>query len=311
MSKLRGKVVLVTGGGGFLGERIIERLDLHNTTDVLVPRSWDWDLTSQAQTAQLFKEAKPDVVIHAAAEVGGIGANMKSPGRFLYANAMMGLNVIEQARIAETPKVVVVGTVCSYPKYAKPPFVEEGLWAGYPEETNAPYGVAKKMLLVQAEAYAQQYGMNIAYVIPTNLYGPGDNINPDTSHVIPAIMRKCIEAKRSGSDLVTLWGTGEASREFLYVDDAAEGIVRAAAKNVPTLPINLGAGAEITIKTLATMIARVVGYEGKFAWDDSKPDGQPRRSVNAQRAFDLLGWESKISLAEGLDRTYRWMASEV
>jgi GDP-L-fucose synthase len=167
------------------------------------------------------------------------------------------------------------------------------------------------MLLVQAEAYAQQYVMNIAYVIPTNLYGPGDNINPDTSHVIPAIMRKCIEAKRSGSDLVTLWGTGEASREFLYVDDAAEGIVRAAAKNVPTLPINLGAGAEITIKTLATMIARVVGYEGKFAWDDSKPDGQPRRSVNAQRAFDLLGWESKISLAEGLDRTYRWMSSEV
>jgi GDP-L-fucose synthase len=310
MSLLRGKIVLVTGGAGFLGAKIVQQLEQRNPADILIPRSWDWNLTDQQDTRLLLEEAQPDVIIHAAAEVGGIGANMENPGRFLYANAMMGLNVIEQARVVGVEKIVVVGTVCSYPKYAKPPFIEEQMWAGYPEETNAPYGVAKKMLLVQAEAYHQQYGMNIPYVIPTNLYGPGDNINPGSSHAIPAIMRKCIEAIRNDESTVSLWGTGAASREFLYVDDAAEGIVRAAERNVPTCPINLGAGQEITIAEVARKIAEVTGFTGNFAWDKDKPDGQPRRSVNAQRAKDLLGWEPKISLAEGLDRTYRWIKKE-
>lgn len=311
MSSLRGKTVLVTGGAGFLGSKIVQQLEQRNPADILIPRSWDWNLTDQQDTRMLLQESKPDVIIHAAAEVGGIGANMENPGRFLYANAMMGLNVIEQARIAGIKKVVVVGTVCSYPKYAKPPFLEETIWDGYPEETNAPYGVAKKLLLVQAEAYHAQYGMDIPYVIPTNLYGPGDNIDPRSSHVIPAIMRKCIEAIRNNSNLVSLWGTGMAGREFLYVDDAAEGIVRAAERDIPTCPINLGAGREILVFEIAQKIAEITGFSGVIMWDKNKPDGQPRRSVNAQRANDLLGWTPKISLEEGLDRTYRWMKEEL
>jgi GDP-L-fucose synthase len=253
----------------------------------------------------MISEFLPDIIIHAAAEVGGIGANMQSPGRFLYANAMMGLNVIEEARKFSTvEKIVLVGTVCSYPKYATPPFKEEDIWNGYPEETNAPYGVAKKLLLVQAQAYRQQYGSNIIYLIPTNLYGPMDNENPETSHVIPAIMRKFIDAKENGAKEVTLWGSGSASREFLYVDDAAEAIARAAAYYSSDLPLNLGRGEEISIANLAEKIRGIVGYTGQIAWDRSKPDGQPRRSVNAQRANDLLGWKPAISLDEGLARTY-------
>jgi GDP-L-fucose synthase len=311
VKSLKNLAVMVTGGGGFLGRRIVQRLEAHGASDVLVPRSYDWNLTSQQQTAQLLDESRPDVIIHAAAEVGGIGANMKSPGRFLYANAMMGLNVIEQARRHSINDIVVVGTVCSYPKFATPPFEEKDLWNGYPEETNAPYGIAKKMILVQAEAYNAQYGMNISYVIPTNLYGPGDNINPESSHVIPAIMRKCIEAKAQGKGKVSLWGTGKASREFLYVDDAAEGIVLAAMRGKAGEPMNLGAGVEISIADLAGMIAKITGFQGTFVWDASKPDGQPRRSVSAQRANDLLGWKPTVSLKEGLSRTYEWMIGEV
>jgi GDP-L-fucose synthase len=306
VSSLIGKTVMVTGGGGFLGTKIIQQLRQRGPEEILIPRSWDWDLISQKQTLELM-QSQPDVLIHAAAEVGGIGANMDQPGRFIYSNAMMGLNVLESARICGVKKVVVVGTVCSYPKFARPPFLEEDLWSGYPEETNAPYGIAKKMILVQAQAYRQQYEMDISYVIPTNLYGPNDNIHPRTSHVIPAIMRKCIEAVRSGQDVVYLWGTGNASREFLYVDDAAEGIVRAINPAATTSPINLGAGHEISIRDIAQKIAKVTGFEGKFEWDPSKPDGQPRRSVNAQRAEALLGWKPRISLDEGIDRTYRWM----
>jgi GDP-L-fucose synthase len=305
MNQVSGKRVLVTGGAGFLGKRIVDRLSLRNPEDIIVPRSYEWDLTNQKETEEMISEFLPDIIIHAAAEVGGIGANMQSPGRFLYANAMMGLNVIEEARKFSTvEKIVLVGTVCSYPKYATPPFKEEDIWNGYPEETNAPYGVAKKLLLVQAQAYRQQYGSNIIYLIPTNLYGPMDNENPETSHVIPAIMRKFIDAKENGAKEVTLWGSGSASREFLYVDDAAEAIARAAAYYSSDLPLNLGRGEEISIANLAEKIRGIVGYTGQIAWDRSKPDGQPRRSVNAQRANDLLGWKPAISLDEGLARTY-------
>ena len=305
MNQVSGKRVLVTGGAGFLGKRIVDRLSLRNPEDIIVPRSYEWDLTSQKETEEMIGEFLPDIIIHAAAEVGGIGANMQSPGRFLYANAMMGLNVIEEARKFPTvEKIVLVGTVCSYPKYATPPFKEEDIWNGYPEETNAPYGVAKKLLLVQAQAYRQQYGTNIIYLIPTNLYGPMDNDNPETSHVIPAIMRKFIEAKQSGAGEVSLWGSGSASREFLYVDDAAEAIAKATAHYSSGLPLNLGKGEEISIADLAEKIRGIVGYAGKIVWDRSKPDGQPRRSVNAQRANDLLGWKPAISLDEGLSRTY-------
>lgn len=305
MNQVSGKRVLVTGGAGFLGKRIVDRLSLRNPEDIIVPRSYEWDLTSQKETEEMIGEFLPDIIIHAAAEVGGIGANMQSPGRFLYANAMMGLNVIEEARKFPTvEKIVLVGTVCSYPKYATPPFKEEDIWNGYPEETNAPYGVAKKLLLVQAQAYRQQYGTNIIYLIPTNLYGPMDNDNPETSHVIPAIMRKFIEAKQSGAGEVSLWGSGSASREFLYVDDAAEAIAKATAHYSSDLPLNLGKGEEISIADLAEKIRGIVGYAGKIVWDRSKPDGQPRRSVNAQRANDLLGWKPAISLDEGLSRTY-------
>ena len=305
MNQVSGKRVLVTGGAGFLGRRIVDRLSLRNPEDIIVPRSYEWDLTNQKETEEMISEFLPDIIIHAAAEVGGIGANMQSPGRFLYANAMMGLNVIEEARKFPTvEKIVLVGTVCSYPKYATPPFKEEDIWNGYPEETNAPYGVAKKLLLVQAQAYRQQYGSNIIYLIPTNLYGPMDNDNPETSHVIPAIMRKFIEAKQNEVEEVSLWGSGSASREFLYVDDAAEAIAKAAAQYSSDLPLNLGRGEEISIADLAEKIRGIVGYTGRIVWDRSKPDGQPRRSVNAQRANDLLGWKPAISLDEGLSRTY-------
>ena len=305
MNQVSGKRVLVTGGAGFLGRRSVDRLSLRNPEDIIVPRSYEWDLTNQKETEEMISEFLPDIIIHAAAEVGGIGANMQSPGRFLYANAMMGLNVIEEARKFPTvEKIVLVGTVCSYPKYATPPFKEEDIWNGYPEETNAPYGVAKKLLLVQAQAYRQQYGSNIIYLIPTNLYGPMDNDNPETSHVIPAIMRKFIEAKQNEVEEVSLWGSGSASREFLYVDDAAEAIAKAAAQYSSDLPLNLGRGEEISIADLAEKIRGIVGYTGRIVWDRSKPDGQPRRSVNAQRANDLLGWKPAISLDEGLSRTY-------
>jgi GDP-L-fucose synthase len=300
--------VMVTGGNGFLGRRIGARLEERGATPFVV-RSADYDLTDPERVRAALEDARPDYVIHAAAVVGGIGANRRHPGRFFFANAAMGIHLIDEARNAGVAKIVVVGTVCSYPKHTDVPFREDDLWKGYPEETNAPYGLAKKMLLVQAQAYRDEYGFKSAFVIPTNLYGPGDNFDYDTSHVIPAIIRKCVEAQDAGHDEVILWGTGSPTREFLYVDDAAEGIVLALGRLDDPEPVNLGAAAEIGIKELAEKIAKVTGYEGRFVWDASKPDGQPRRSVDGSRAEALLGWSPRVGFDEGLTRTVDWYRS--
>jgi GDP-L-fucose synthase len=296
---------MVTGGRGFLGRRIVSKLEERGTTPIVV-RSADYDLTDPERVRAALVDARPDYVIHAAAVVGGIGANREHPGRFFFANAAMGIHLIEEARKAEIRKVVVVGTVCSYPKYTEVPFREDDLWNGYPEETNAPYGLAKKMLLVQAQAYRDEYGFESAFVIPTNLYGPGDNFDHDTSHVIPAIVRKCVEAQEAGDEEVVLWGTGSPTREFLYVDDAAEGIVLALEHLDEPEPVNLGAATEIGIKELAEKIARITGFGGRFVWDPSKPDGQPRRAVDGSRAKALLGWSPNVGFEEGLTRTVEW-----
>ena len=300
--------VLVTGGRGFLGRRVVTKLEERGATPIVV-RSADYDLTDPERVRAALVDARPDYVIHAAAVVGGIGANREHPGRFFFANAAMGIHLIEEARKAEIRKVVVVGTVCSYPKYTEVPFREDDLWNGYPEETNAPYGLAKKMLLVQAQAYRDEYGFESAFVIPTNLYGPGDNFEHDTSHVIPAIVRKCVEAQEAGDEEVVLWGTGSPTREFLYVDDAAEGIVLALEHLDEPEPVNLGAATEIGIKELAEKIARITGFEGRFVWDPSKPDGQPRRAVDGSRAKALLGWSPNVGFEEGLTRTVEWYRS--
>jgi GDP-L-fucose synthase len=297
--------VMVTGGRGFLGRRIAAKLEGRGATPIVV-RSADYDLTESERVRAALGDARPDYVIHAAAVVGGIGANREHPGRFFFANAVMGIHLIHEAWQAGIRKLVVVGTVCSYPKYTEVPFREEDLWNGYPEETNAPYGLAKKMLLVQAQAYRDEYGFDSAFVIPTNLYGPGDNFDHDTSHVIPAIIRKCVEAQEAGDDEVVLWGTGAPTREFLYVDDAAEGIVLALEHLDEPEPVNLGAATEIGIKELAEKIAQITGFEGRFVWDSSKPDGQPRRAVDGSRAKVLLGWSPTVGFEEGLTRTVEW-----
>ncbi len=302
---LRGAQVMVTGGGGFLGRRIVAALH-DRGAEPLVVRSAEYDLTDPARVWAAIADLRPDAVVHAAAVVGGIGANRRHPGRFFYDNAVMGIHLLEEARRAGVAKVLVVGTVCSYPKFTPVPFREEDLWNGYPEETNAPYGLAKKMLLVQAQAYRAEYGFDAVYVIPTNLYGPGDNFDLDTGHVIPAIIRKCVEARETGAETVTLWGTGSPSREFLYVDDAAEGIVLALERHDGPEPINLGAGREITIRELADLIKAATGYEGRFVWDTTQPDGQPRRAVDGSRAAELLGWRPRVTLEEGLQRTVEW-----
>ncbi len=297
--------VMVTGGNGFLGRRIVAKIEERGATPI-VARSADYDLTDPQRVRAALEAANAEYVIHAAAVVGGIGANREHPGRFFFANAAMGIHLIEEARKAEIRKVVVVGTVCSYPKYTEVPFREDDLWNGYPEETNAPYGLAKKMLLVQAQAYRDEYGFDSAFVIPTNLYGPGDNFDYDTSHVIPAIIRKCIDAQEAGEDEVTLWGTGAPTREFLYVDDAAEGIVLALERLEDPEPVNLGSASEIGIRDLAEKIARITGFTGRFVWDPSKPDGQPRRAVDGSRAKALLGWMPRVGFEEGLTNTVRW-----
>jgi GDP-L-fucose synthase len=297
--------VMVTGGRGFLGRRIAAKLEGRGATPIVV-RSADYDLTESERVRAALGDARPDYVIHAAAVVGGIGANREHPGRFFFANAVMGIHLIHEAWQAGIRKLVVVGTVCSYPKYTEVPFREEDLWNGYPEETNAPYGLAKKMLLVQAQAYRDEYGFDSAFVIPTNLYGPGDNFDHDTSHVIPAIIRKCVEAQEAGDDEVVLWGTGAPTREFLYVDDAAEGIVLALEHLDEPEPVNLGAATEIGIRELAEKIAQITGFEGRFVWDSSKPDGQPRRAVDGSRAKVLLGWSPTVGFEEGLTRTVEW-----
>ncbi|MBW3569486.1 MAG: GDP-L-fucose synthase [Gemmatimonadetes bacterium] len=300
-----GRRVLVTGGGGFLGSHLVERLQSLGA-EPFVPRRVDFDLTRQADVERLYAESRPEVVMHLAAEVGGIGANRASPGRFFYANAMMGVMMIEEARRAGVGKFVQVGTVCAYPKYTRVPFREEDLWTGYPEETNAPYGIAKKALLVQLQAYRQQYGMNGIYLLPTNLYGPRDNFDPATSHVIPALVRRMVEARRDGVAELPVWGTGNASREFLYVDDAARALLLAAEHYDGAEPVNVGIGNEIRIGDLAGLIAQLVGYEGRLAFDPTQPDGQPRRSLDTRRARELFGFRARVGMREGLRRTVDW-----
>ncbi len=297
--------VLVTGGGGFLGSHLVERLE-NDGHDVVVARSADYDLTSMEETARMFAEAGPERVYHLAAEVGGIGANRANPGRYWYANLMMGAHVLEQARIHGTPKLVIVGTVCAYPKFAPIPFAEDDLWNGYPEETNAPYGVAKKTVLVGAQAYREQYGVNSVFLLPTNLYGPRDNFDLETSHVIPALIRKMLDAE----DEVVLWGDGSPTREFLYVEDCVEGLVLAGDRYDGPDPVNLGAGKEISIRELAELVADVTGFGGRIAWDETKPGGQPRRSVDATRARELFGFEARTPLRDGIERTVAWYRSE-
>jgi GDP-L-fucose synthase len=297
--------VLVTGGGGFLGSHLVERLR-DGGHDVTSARRRDYDLTSMDDTARLFDDADAELVFHLAAEVGGIGANQVNPGRFWYANLMMGAHVLEQARLHDTPKLVIAGTVCAYPKHTPVPFRESELWNGYPEETNAPYGVAKKAVLVGAQAYREQYGLDAVFLLPANLYGPRDNFDLETSHVIPALIRKMIESP----DEVVLWGDGTPSREYLYVDDCVEGLLLAAERYRDPEPVNLGTGVETTIRETAELVAEAVGFGGEITWDRSRPNGQPRRSLDASRAADLFGFRARVPLREGIARTVAWYRSE-
>jgi GDP-L-fucose synthase len=303
--------ICVTGGAGFLGRCVIARLHGAGATDerIFIPRRRDYDLTREADVARLYDDARPDVVIHLAAEVGGIGANREHPGRFFFANMAMGMHLVEQARIRNIKKFVHTGTVCAYPKFCPVPFNENDLWNGYPEETNAPYGVAKKALFVMLDGYKREYGLNSAVVVPVNLYGPHDNFDLQSSHVIPALVRKCQTAIDNGDKAITCWGTGSASREFLYVDDAAEGIVAAAERIDDPDPINLGTGREITIKNLVELIAKLTGFDGTIEWDASKPDGQPRRCLDTTLAAERLGWHARTSLEDGLKKTIEWWKS--
>ena len=306
------KRIVVTGGAGFLGRVVCEKLRQRGcpAANILVPRRAQFDLTHEADVKHLYDEMRPDVVVHLAAEVGGIGANMDNPGRFFFANMAMALHLIEQARLSRIDKFVQVGTICAYPKFTPVPFEEDDLWNGYPEETNAPYGVAKKAALVMLDAYYRQYGLKGAYVLPVNLYGPHDNFDLHTSHVIPALIRKCTAAIDERRDHIVCWGSGKVSREFLYVDDAAEGILRAAEVMDEPVPINLGTGMEITIKDLVELIARLTGFDGEIRWDATKPDGQPRRCLDTQRAKKLLAWQAQVGFEQGLRRTIDWWRDE-
>jgi GDP-L-fucose synthase len=306
---LAGKRVLVTGGSGFLGTHVISRLQGYDAAEIVAPRSAQYDLRDRDAVRAVLADARPDMIVHLAAVVGGIGANMATPGQFFYDNAIMGIQLIEESRLAGVERFVCLGTVCAYPKHAPAPFREEDLWNGYPEETNAPYGLAKKMLLVQLQAYRQQYGFDGVYLLPVNLYGPRDNFDERTSHVIPALIKKCCEALDGGADSITCWGTGRASREFLYVDDAAEGIAAAAARYTSDEPVNLGSGQEISIAELTTLIAELVGFRGEIVWDETKPDGQPRRWLDTSRAEREFGFRAQTDLREGLRRTIDWYRS--
>lgn len=298
--------VLVTGGGGFLGSFVLEGLQSRNPAEVFAPRSRDFDLRREADIERLFAETNPTLVLHLAASVGGIGANRHHPGKFFYDNLIMGTQLIEWARRTEVPKFVSVGTVCAYPKFTPVPFSEEDLWNGYPEETNAPYGLAKKMLLVQSQAYRQEYGFNGIFVLPANLYGPRDNFDPTVSHVIPALIKKCVDAMQTGKDVIEVWGTGNASREFLYAADAAEGILLAAEKYDSPDPVNLGTGKEIRISELVEKIFEAVGFKGTALWNASQPDGQPRRSLDVSLAREAFGFVASTSFEEGLRSTVDW-----
>jgi GDP-L-fucose synthase len=300
------KRVVVTGGAGFLGTAVVAKLRARGCRHLFVPRSRDYDLVDGEAVRRLYRDAQPDLVLHLAARVGGIGANRDHPARFLYDNLMMGAQVIEEAYRSNVDKVLVVGTVCSYPKFTPVPFSESALWDGYPEETNAPYGVAKKLLLVQGQAYRQEYGFNVVHLLPANLYGPGDHFDLQTSHVIPAVIRKCAEAAERKASRVTMWGTGAATREFLYVEDGAEGIVSAAERYDSPEPLNLGTGVEISIRQLVQKIAALTGFTGEVVWDAGKPDGQPRRCLDVSRAEKVLGFRPRVSLDQGLARTVEW-----
>lgn len=304
--------IVVTGGAGFLGKAVTRVLRGRGVPEeqIVIPRRRDFDLTVEADVERLYDMARPDVVIHLAAEVGGIGANMAHPGRFFYANMAMGLHLVEHARRRRLRKFVHTGTVCAYPKHCPIPFREDHLWDGYPEETNAPYGVAKKAIFVMLDGYRREYGLASAVVVPVNLYGPGDNFDPSSSHVIPALIRKCEEARRADAAEVVCWGTGAATREFLYVDDAAEGVVRAAETMEEPVPINLGGGAEIAIRDLVGRIAEACDYRGRITWDTSKPDGQPRRGLDISRARELLGWSPRQDFDTGLAATVAWWRSQ-
>lgn len=298
--------VTVTGGAGFLGRFVVEKLKTYSGVEVFTPRSHDYNLIEKDDIGRLLDDSRPDLVIHLAAVVGGIGHNQKNPGKFFYENLMMGVQLIEQSRLRGVKKFVATGTVCAYPKFTPVPFKEEDLWNGYPEETNAPYGLAKKMMLVQSQAYREQYGFNSIFLLPANLYGPGDNFDLETSHVIAAVIRKCIEARYRGADFVEVWGSGKPSREFLYVEDCAEGIVKAAAVYDESDPVNLGNGREVVIKDLVETIARLTGFEGEIRWQTDKPDGQPRRQLDTSRALERFGFQAQTSFEDGLRKTIDW-----
>lgn len=309
------KQVVVTGGAGFLGCFVVEKLEERGCKDIFVPRSKDYDLVEMEAVKRLYNDANPDIVIHLAGKVGGIGANRLNPGKFFYDNLMMGVQMMEVGRQAGIEKFVAIGTICAYPKFTPVPFKEEDLWNGYPEETNAPYGLAKKMLLVQAQGYRQQYGFNAIYLLPVNLYGPRDNFNPESSHVIPALIKKCIDAMSQPSPqpepVLTVWGTGKPTREFLYVEDCAEAIVLATEKYNKPEPVNLGAGFEISIKDLVELIAKLTNFKGEITWDTTKPDGQPRRMLDTGRAFKEFSFKAKTSFEDGLRRTIEWYKKEI
>jgi GDP-L-fucose synthase len=302
--------VLVTGGAGFLGSYVVEKLRERGVENIFVPRSKDYDLVRAENIRRLYDDANPDLVLHLAAVVGGIGANRANPGRYFYDNLMMGAQLMEEARLRGVRKFLAVGTICAYPKFTPVPFKEDDLWNGYPEETNAPYGLAKKMMLVQSQAYREQYGFNSIFLLPVNLYGMRDNFDPQSSHVIPALIRKCVEAMRQGEDHIPCWGTGAATREFLHADDCARGVVLAAEKYDKSDPVNLGAGFEISIRDLAEKIAALTGFEGRLVWDASQPDGQPRRSLETSRAEREFGFRARIGFDEGLKQTIEWYRNQ-
>jgi GDP-L-fucose synthase len=303
------KRVVVTGGAGFLGRYVVEGLRQRGCRQILVPRSAQYNLVRMDDVIEMYEQMRPDIVIHLAAVVGGIGANRKHPGRFFYENLMMGVQLMEQARIRSVEKFTAVGTICAYPKFTPVPFREEDLWNGYPEETNAPYGLAKKMLLVQSQAYRQEYGFHSIYLLPVNLYGPGDNFDPQSSHVIPALIKKCVDAVEQGRDFIECWGTGNVSREFLYAADAAEGILLATEFYDKSEPVNLGTGKDITIRALAERIASLTGFDGQIRWNPSMPDGQPRRCLDTRRAREEFGFEARTDLQSGLRAAIEWYRS--